>query len=198
MELTKLPLEVCEGFLRMIVPLLRTRSDIDVQACFKTTRGAWRDLRLRVYPQGTKPATPVRQTSMQRTPGSGLVTASAQSLRAIDDYSSRQTRSYSTADALVSSASTKSRGGGSATTGGVSAMDSHFQSGRGHRSQRSQSFSADRMASAGNPFEADATNPYHARTTRQGGNQTGRGSTPRKLDLNRINSRLSRLRQRDT
>ena len=37
----------------MIVPMIRSRDDIDIQAFYRTRRETWRDLRLRVGPRGT-------------------------------------------------------------------------------------------------------------------------------------------------
>jgi hypothetical protein len=54
-ELTKLPLEVSEGFLRIVVPMLRSRDDIDVSAHYRTRRETWRELRLRVSKRGEMP-----------------------------------------------------------------------------------------------------------------------------------------------
>ena len=54
-ELTKLPAEVSEGFLRIIVPMLRSRDDIDVSAYVRTRRETWKELRLRVAPKGEMP-----------------------------------------------------------------------------------------------------------------------------------------------
>ena len=54
-ELTKLSPEVCEGFLRIVVPMLRSRDDIEVSAYHRTKRETWRELRLRVAPSGQMP-----------------------------------------------------------------------------------------------------------------------------------------------
>ncbi len=65
-ELTKIPPEVCEGFLRIVVPMLKRRDDIDVLASYKTKRQTWKDLRLRVAPKGTIAAERMQRESAMR------------------------------------------------------------------------------------------------------------------------------------
>ena len=50
LELAKLSPEVCDGFEKLIIPLLRRRTDIAVQAMARTQRTTWRDLRIKVTP----------------------------------------------------------------------------------------------------------------------------------------------------
>ena len=55
LELAKLSPEVCDGFEKLIIPLLRRRNDITVQAMARTQRTTWKDLRIKVTPSAEAP-----------------------------------------------------------------------------------------------------------------------------------------------
>jgi hypothetical protein len=108
-ELTKLSPEVCEGFLRIVVPMLRSRDDIEVSAYYRTRRETWKDLRLRVAPAGKMPpfvggGTPVNvETRRSRALQSRSVGANA----------------TPTSSSLLSSSSSSSSHKSSTSSGGI-------------------------------------------------------------------------------
>ena len=51
LQLAHLKPEVCDGFEKIILPLLQKRGDIAIKAMRRTKRETWNDLRVKVMPK---------------------------------------------------------------------------------------------------------------------------------------------------
>jgi hypothetical protein len=251
-ELTKLPAEVSEGFLRIIVPMLRSRDDVDVSAYVRTRRETWKELRLRVAPKGEMPPfvgdvgsrTPVSgssQRSSSSSSSSGGLRRSLHGSKSIllssaspAEYGGRGTASSTPTSVSSSASSSAGMGNPFSSGGGGSGSGSSSITGITGRRRRSSASDAREMgygtpewgsdsgssSRPGTPTEVDS--PWMQTPTTGGQEQSSsdvgrvrRGSwagpdsprsggdeaktvktqqASRKLNLSKINNRLSKLR----